>query len=223
MSKNIIKIEPVDLSVQVDKQVAKANNLLEQAKKLIVTDRSGAEVATAKAKEIKELGREAENLRTQLKDPFLKAGRLIDGEFKRITTPCDEAEKNLKSKILAFQKEEDRKAREQEEKRRREAKEAALREAEMLATQGDSREAERVLERAMDIPPVESEARGPIRASGGAAAGIRKTWTYEIVDSKQVPGQFLTIDDKAVKAAIAAGVRTIPGIRIYERESVAIS
>lgn len=220
---NIIKIDPIDISSRVESEVTKAKNFLKEAGNMIVSDLTSAEAATAKAKDVKELSRNAENMRTTLKEPFLKAGKLIDSEFKRVTEPCAEAEKQLKSKILVFQQEENRKAREREAELRRQAEEEALKEAEALAAQGDTREAERVIERAMDRPPVMSEARGPIRSSGGAAAGIRKTWTFEVTDEKLVPRQYLVVDEKAVKAAIAAGERSIPGIRIFEKETVAIS
>ncbi len=41
-------------------------------------------------------------------------------------------------------------------------------------------------------------------------------WTFEIVDRNQVPNGYWTIDEAAIRADVAGGVREIPGVRIYE-------
>ena len=56
------------------------------------------------------------------------------------------------------------------------------------------------------------------------AAGVvpRKNWVYEVFDLRQVPEAYLvvTVNDKLVKAAIAAGERTIPGLMIKQDTSI---
>ena len=46
--------------------------------------------------------------------------------------------------------------------------------------------------------------------------GVQLKWTFDIVDRNQVPNGYWTIDEGAIKADIAKGVREIPGVRIYE-------
>jgi hypothetical protein len=46
--------------------------------------------------------------------------------------------------------------------------------------------------------------------------GVQLKWTFEITDPNQVPNGYWIIDEGAIKADIANGVREIPGIRIYE-------
>ena len=56
----------------------------------------------------------------------------------------------------------------------------------------------------------------------------QKRWTYTIkkeafdeagnVLPNLIPAQFLMVDDRKVKEAIALGVRDIPGIDIFQRE-----
>ena len=41
-------------------------------------------------------------------------------------------------------------------------------------------------------------------------------WNFEIQDPNQVPNGYWVIDEAAIKADIANGVRDIPGVRIYE-------
>ena len=46
--------------------------------------------------------------------------------------------------------------------------------------------------------------------------GVQMKWNFEIIDPNQVPNGYWVIDEAAIKADIAGGIREIPGIRIYE-------
>ncbi|GAB3716617.1 hypothetical protein GCM10027592_58050 [Spirosoma flavus] len=46
--------------------------------------------------------------------------------------------------------------------------------------------------------------------------GVQMKWSFEIIDPNQVPNGYWVIDEAAIKADIASGVRVIPGLRIYE-------
>jgi hypothetical protein len=46
--------------------------------------------------------------------------------------------------------------------------------------------------------------------------GVQMRWTFAIVDRNQIPNGYWTLDEGAIKSAIANGVREIPGVRIYE-------
>ena len=45
-------------------------------------------------------------------------------------------------------------------------------------------------------------------------------WLYEVEDLEKVDRSWLMLNDKGVKAAIKAGVRNIPGLRIYPKTKV---
>lgn len=51
---------------------------------------------------------------------------------------------------------------------------------------------------------------------------MRKVWKFEVTDPMAVPGEFLVINETAIRDAIKAGIRTIPGVRIYEEASLAV-
>jgi hypothetical protein len=44
---------------------------------------------------------------------------------------------------------------------------------------------------------------------------VTLNWRFDVVDPNQLPNGYWKIDEAAIKAAIADGVRDIPGIRIY--------
>lgn len=46
--------------------------------------------------------------------------------------------------------------------------------------------------------------------------GVQMKWTFAIIDPNQVPNGYWIIDEGAIKADVANGVRDIPGVRIYE-------
>lgn len=46
--------------------------------------------------------------------------------------------------------------------------------------------------------------------------GVQMKWTFEVIDRNQVPNGYWTIDQDAIKADVANGLREIPGVRIYE-------
>lgn len=46
--------------------------------------------------------------------------------------------------------------------------------------------------------------------------GVQMKWRFDVVDPNQVPNGYWIIDEGAIKADIANGVREIPGVRIYE-------
>jgi len=61
-------------------------------------------------------------------------------------------------------------------------------------------------------------------SSGSASSTIVRTWTHELVDLSLVPVEFLVLDTTKVNQAIRAnkGKVLIPGVRIYQKERLAI-
>lgn len=54
-----------------------------------------------------------------------------------------------------------------------------------------------------------------LRAAGGTAYE-RDVWKYEILDYREVPIDYLEVNDGSVKLAMRNGIRNIPGLRIYK-------
>lgn len=53
-------------------------------------------------------------------------------------------------------------------------------------------------------------------------ATVRMIWDFEIENIEKVPTEFLTINSAAVREAIKAGRREIPGLKIFQKTSIAI-
>lgn len=67
------------------------------------------------------------------------------------------------------------------------------------------------------------KATAPIEINqSGENASVRMVWAFEIKDIAQIPSEYLVLNEKAVREAIKAGVREIPGLKIYQKPTVAI-
>lgn len=49
---------------------------------------------------------------------------------------------------------------------------------------------------------------------------VRTVWSAEIVDANQVPAEYCSPDARKINAAVAAGVRDIPGVLISQKTQV---
>lgn len=66
-------------------------------------------------------------------------------------------------------------------------------------------------------------ATAPIEINqSGENASVRMVWAFDIKDIAQIPSEYLILNEKAVREAIKAGVREIPGLKIYQKPTVAI-
>lgn len=55
-----------------------------------------------------------------------------------------------------------------------------------------------------------------------AVKGTTKTWAFEITDAAQVPRQYMEINESLIRKAVQAGTRDIPGVKIFQKESLSI-
>jgi hypothetical protein len=52
--------------------------------------------------------------------------------------------------------------------------------------------------------------------------GTTKTWTFEIDNLDLVPREYLLVDEVKIREAVREGVRTIPGVKIYQKEGISL-
>jgi hypothetical protein len=61
-----------------------------------------------------------------------------------------------------------------------------------------------------------------VHTETGTSAHIRKVWKAEVVDGGLVPLAYCSPDQKKLNEAVKGGVRTIPGVRIWEDASTVL-
>lgn len=179
---------------------------------------------------------------------FVKTARNL---FRAYLDRLDTIEKSLKDKAGAYEvherlaqqqreaqaREDARKLQEKIDFEARDQREAALRKArdaaEKLQSEKDAA-ARAILEQtvkdetaaaAMEVPqvviPVVTPQQTVTRTETGSGH-LRMDWVHEVVDPMLVPRKYLIVDDKAIRADVKAGIREIPGVKIFEKPVMAI-
>jgi hypothetical protein len=157
----------------------------------------GAEIPAANVGNVRENARtmrvQLEDARKEAKKPHLDAGRDIDAKYKAVTDVLDQVIRMCDDRILAAKK-----------------------------TQEDTLKA---LVSDSTLPPAEKHVAltGVLQAQvvpGGVR--LRIDYDYEIVDFDAIPREWLTIDDKRVRAHLkeTAGTVQIPGLSIIRSQKV---
>ncbi len=118
-----------------------------------------------------------------------------------MTLPLKEAESILKKKLLAYHKECQRKAEEEAKKKQQEMDKTSEK---------------------LGLAKVEVKPNIPSNQTKGAigTAYITKRWTFTVENKEKVPEEYKILDTTKINNAIRAGIREIPGLRIYQEERI---
>ena len=192
---------------------------------VITTDEHYAQAANAR-KRIKDSVSSIEERRKQFVQPLNDHVKWINGLFKPFTTMGEELVRKIDCKMIQFSEakrraeEEELRKIQEEEKRKLQEEQKRLEE---LATKNNS---EKTIDAAIKIETkIEKIEAKPIEAkhtvvTTQGTTSIRKTWTFEILRTHDVPKEFCSPDTAKIKNAIKEGVREISGIRIYQEETI---
>lgn len=196
-------------------QQAEANALAEQQAAATARrqqdEREAAEkrrAEAAKAARAEQEAREAEQRReAQLREEASQRARAIatldDQQLAElIASPPDDTDLAL-ARAEFESREAAREAQERAEDARRKAEEAT--QAQIAAA---------------SAPAVEVSATELASASGSAST--RMVWKGVVTDAALVPREYLVVDQKAINAAVKAGVREIPGVTIEQVPELAV-
>jgi septal ring factor EnvC (AmiA/AmiB activator) len=176
-----------------------------------VTSPETEAVAADVGRMAKDTLKELEDARTAAVKPLNDEVRTINAAYKPLTSALEAGIDRLKAKIAAY----------------RAAARAAAEAAAKLAQEQRAALEQKAQEAAaagLPIPPIITEvpqAAPAKRVEGtiGTSSG-RETWAFEVEDPAIVPRQYMVVDEKLIRAAVAVGVRAIPGVRIFQKETV---
>jgi hypothetical protein len=60
----------------------------------------------------------------------------------------------------------------------------------------------------------------PVAPVAPKVTGMRKDWVAEIENTELIPRQYMVPDQVLINQAVRNGIREIPGVKIYEKESI---
>lgn len=97
----------------------------------------------------------------------------------------------------------------------------AARLAEVAAAEQAKAQVQAELPIAQVEAPFIPQSTGPVRTADGTAS-VKRVWKFEVKDVASIPREYLLVNESAIRKAVAAGIRVIPGVEIFEDTQIAI-
>jgi len=195
-----------DVKVQAERGMA----LMLAAEKAVIASDEDVKSATNDLAMIAQVKKALTKQRDEYLSPLKAATAKVNEAFKLYLGPVARADELLRQKILAYRKDQDTRRAEQERINalRMEAAQAEMR------LKGEVTEPVALVEEA--VPPAQR-----YRADIGMASGMRiRKW--RLIDIAQVPDEYKMVDGPKVTKLVKAGIVSIPGIEIYEEETLQV-
>jgi len=181
-----------------------------QASLVKVTDAASEGQAGTMLVQLKQMKQQVEDKKNFVVKPLKEHVKRLEAMFKPTLEKLDVANQSIRTKVLAYREEAAAAQREEQAKlmeKATEAQEAGDNESALaLATQAQEQ---------MTLQKTNHLDEGSVQA--------KSVWTFEVTDFGAVPHEFFTLDEKKVNAAIRAGQRDVPGIRIFQKQQLAVS
>lgn len=199
--------------VSIDSKLAAAEaGVLEldaNVKQLTVSTDADLETAAELLVRIAERKKDIERDRVFFTGPLNQQVKAINERFQKLAQPLVAADTAIRTLVLKY---------------RERQRELARIEQDKLAKQ--TAQAQQCLEKKAEkfgvTAPVLATPLVAEQPRTVAGVSARTTWAFEVVDATLVPREYLVVDTPAIRKAVHAGARAIPGVRIYEAESLAV-
>jgi len=233
MNSNLIVVQPVDI-----KETQKETNVSEifgMSQQVVIKNQADYEDASTLLRQVKDRYKTLDERRKEITSPMDSAKKVVMDLFRSPLDMLQKAEEYIKTSMIAYKSEQDRKAREIQrkieeeaekkaatEREKIEAQERKLREKqEELMRQGKAKEAAKMQEKAdqkaLDATQVEVAIVPVISAAIETPRGISYSdkWTAEVIDIALVPRAYLIPNMEALNGIAKAtkGSIVIPGIK----------
>ena len=199
------KIEQVQIDFKKYETVV--TDMLKKAEALTITDGKTDIQAVEMIGQAAAMARAIENKRKEIVKSPNEFVRAVNQFAKPYTDGLAAIKNKLDQKHIRFKQE--------EEKKRLEAQRKANEEAERLQAEINAA-AEAVDETpTVVVQPVILEASKVTRTQSGSTS-IKSVWAAEVTDFAALPDKYKKVDMVSINADVKAGLRNIPGVRIYE-------
>jgi cell fate (sporulation/competence/biofilm development) regulator YlbF (YheA/YmcA/DUF963 family) len=205
----------IEANEEVQQMFARALTVQDRAQAIVTVGDDDTDLAAKTVMgEIKAELDAHERARKFLTQPLYDHMRAINDQFKAKTDPLTREQSRLKSLCGRFFMDKQEAARREQEALRRKQEAEAKRAAARAEKKGV----------AAPPPPPPAIVQTPEKTTrtDAGSASVRKVWRFEVIDESQVPREYLVVDEKKIRAVVKAGVRSIPGVRIYEDVDVAV-
>jgi hypothetical protein len=203
----------VDQDQRVVELSAKAKALIDHAEAIEITDDESDYEAVEFIANVKATRKSWDELRHFFTDPLEAHKKSIIARFKPDDQGLEQAEKIAGRKHINYTTAKEEAARKEQERLRK------------LAEAKQARQAAKAAEKGLEAPPVvipmptvEAPAKTVHTAAGKVT--MRSVWKAEVIDFNLLPDEYKVADEVKIGKVVRAGVRQIPGVRIYEEKSI---
>lgn len=192
------------------------------AVRLIVSSPAHYEDAAEHLKKVMAAKKRVESMRTEITAPLNESLKAANNLFRTPGDKLAQAERLIKSKLSAFQSEQERLQRMEQDKADAEARKERERLAEL---ERKAREAGRESAAEKHAARAEAVVAPVIERQAPKVAGVlmRDVWLFKIEDPALVPREYLEVDAIKIRRYVNAmkADAVIPGVRIYSEKQVA--
>jgi len=206
----LVRIKP-EQDALVQAFYDQALGLRDYAEKLVITTADDLRPATNDLSVIAKLKKALEEKRKEYVKPLQEHVQEINDAFKNLVEPILAADSITRQKILGYRQEQER-IRQEQERINRLRMEAARAEMELKGELTES----------VELVETQPEQPNHYRTDTGTLATM-KVRKWEEVDFAQVPDEYKMIDAAKVGRVVRAGISSIPGIRIWEEETLRVT
>lgn len=194
------------------------HSLERQLQAITITDSDSAANVQRGLSEVARALKTADQTRLDQTKPFREKEATINEAWRPVIEGLKRIKAMADRKLIGWN-EAERKRLFAEEQAARQAAEEALRKAEDTNAQADEVAAQAALAVRREAEAAVVLAPRGIRTESGTTS-TQWRWTFKVTDAEKVPRLYLIADEKAIRAAIAAGVREIPGVYIWQEETL---
>jgi hypothetical protein len=189
------------------------DEMVDQSQGIAVIDEASNVMAIELAGGAKKLNKTIEDYRKELVQPALDYQRSVNNLCKHYQDRLTTIEREVKAKCGQYQQ--------RVELERRKAQEI-IRKAQEEAQRQIAAEAKAAnVEPPPIVAPVVPEAPKTVRTEQGSMT-FKEVWKFEVTGTLEVPREYLIVDERLIRQAVASGVRNIPGVRIYSEKEASI-
>lgn len=206
----LIRVKP-DVDEAVVKLHGQALNLEAYARLRVIASDEDVKKATDDLSLMAKLTKALEEKRKEYTGPINDHLKAVNETFKLFSGPIERANAITRQKILDYRKEQERQRQEQERinQLRREAAEAEMK------LKGEITEPVQIVEVAAEPPAHYRTETGTL--------GTAKVKKWEVENLDLIPREYMMIDATKIGKVVRAGIPSIPGIRIWEEDSLRIT
>lgn len=215
----ITAMVPTQADQEREKALARSRDVSAQVALLKVTDARTEKVANTLLLDIQSAEKEVQAQRDFIIKPLKQHIVQLESLFKPAKEALEKADQQLRRKVLDYRAEQARVAQEEQDRLLAEAEAA---QAKAQATKGKKAQALASEAQALAVQAQEVSAPARVMQTDNGQVATRKVWRFEVEDVGAVPAEYFTLDESKLRKAVQSGARQIPGVRIFEEETLAV-